>query len=97
MSYTRRTKSSLGRNGVRIEALLTESKHKWTYEKAEICCACLKTECFVRKEVREGGNKSAKNGLRKTDLGYTMNSSSKYTQIKLCLKGCVGFRNLSLF
>lgn len=34
--------------------------------------------------------KSAKNGLRKTDWGYTMNSGTKYTQIEAILERLCG-------
>lgn len=94
MSYTRRTKSSVGRNGgedrsITDRARMNELMKSCAWFKDRILCK----ERGCRKEV----TKVPKMGFRKTDVGYTMNSGPKYTQIEAILERLCGLRNFSLF
>lgn len=55
MSYTRRTKSSLGRNGGEDRSITKRASMNELMKRQKYVVHGLKTECFVRKEV-EGGS-----------------------------------------
>lgn len=64
------------------ERSITDSKYERHYERAAIRCLWYKDRVLCKNRGRgRKENKSVKNGLGKTDLGYTMNSRPKCTQV----------------